>query len=629
MNLLHYAYRSFYKPEVTEDTHLNVPRWRSMIAVHTYLSMLMPCHYRCEILHTLQCLLVVDLIMLFLGALLKQLPTHSVPVYILLGLVTCVVASIIHIIFDRLIFSWKFDEDYIKRVERKRRRSTIAAEMLRANSIWGDDGVRGEGGDYGGLSKGALDVLDNVRFDRKELSRSQGRSVQIDPRFVENSPNRGLYSAGGGRAYSYSDDAERDEDLDVNNDLAFVGLYRPEEEVEPSSNKLPSTRIQRGPRLTITDPDGVDDNGDAASPPTHLKTPPEHELYQDDDDDRSEDDRSYGSGVFGKNEFLDDEDDPTDDHADEQRADGGYRYHDDDDGESQESSRRRSSHQPRNARARNSYADEDIDRPNTAGDDEDDDRFDRSYGGGGRSRNNRDRRDIRELKKQAARPVREPVEELASSSSSDVNGGGDIDDEDNAMFLYGQLALDIEFPHREHRPKPATPAKTVSAESHSLGNDEEMEEDITSKAPAPRLSTSFDQAPVSILNKYSKYAEAAGGEEIDPFDTAAKELGDRPRVWTPIIAFNIRATTLSLICIGALVYGQWRVLNTLEGISSDTCDSYPVFLYLTIAAHCFIFEPIVMALTYLHRVINSDEYDDFFSELHPYTGDLRDSGPAA
>lgn len=589
VNLLHYAYRTFFKPEVTEDTHLNVPRWRSMIAVHTYLSMFMPCHYRCEILHTLQCLLVVDLIMLFLGALLKQLPTHSTPVYILLGLVTCVVASIIHIVFDRIIFSWKFDEDYIKRVERRRRRSTIASEMLRASSIWGDEGMKGEGGDYGGLSKGALDVLDNVRFDRKELSRSQGRSVQIDPRFADGAPQ--LRTASGGRAYSYSDDVEHDVDLDVNNDLAFVGLYRPEEEVEPSSNnnRFPSTRLQR-PRLTITDPqmktrgDDNDDYEDHASPPAHLKTPPEHELYVD-DDDTTEEDRSYGGGVFDRNEFLEDDEDETEEHHRSGRGD----YHDDDD--------------------------------------EDDDRFDRSYGGGNRSRSNRDRSDVREQKRSAARPVREPVEELASSTSSDVNGGGDIDDEDNAMFLYGQLALDIDLPGREHRPKPATPAKTVSAES-TLGNDEELEEDVLSKAP-PRLSTSFDRPPVSILNKYSKYAEATGGDDIDPFDTAAKELGDKPRVWTPIIAFNIRATSLSLICIGAIVYAQWKVLNSLEGISPGTCDSYPVFLYLTIAAHCFIFEPIVMALTYLHRVLNSDEYDDFFSELHPYTGDLRDSGPAS
>jgi hypothetical protein len=601
INLLHYAYRSFFKPEVTEDTHLNVPRWRSMVAVHTYLSMFMPCHYRCEILHTLQCLLVVDLIMLFLGALLKQLPTHSTPVYILLGLVTCVVASIIHIIFDRIIFSWKFDEDYIKRVERRRRRSTIASEMLRASSIWGDEGMKGEGGDYGGLNKGALDVLDNVRFDRKELSRPQGRSVQIDPRFSDGAPPQ-LRTASGGRAHSYMDDAEDDADLDVNNDLAFVGLYRPEEEVEPSSNKLPSTRLQR-PRLTFTDPQMKtrgDDDEDHASPPAHLKTPPEHELYVDDDDD--DDDRSYGAGVFGRNEFLDEDEESTE-HQQE------YDHNDE------------ASHQPRNSRSANSAEYKDND------DDEDDDRFDRSYGGGNRSRINRDRADVREQKRSAARPVHQPVEELASSSSSDVNEGGGMDDEDNAMFLYGQLALDIDLPSREHRPKPATPAKTVSAES-TLGNDEEMEEDVLSKAP-PRFSTSLDHNPVSILNKYSKYAEATGGDDIDPFDTAAKELGDKPRVWTPIIAFNIRATSLSLICIAAVVYAQWKVLNSLEGISPDTCDSYPTFLYLTIGAHCFVFEPIVVALTYLHRVLNSDEYDDFFSELHPYTGDLRDSGPAS
>lgn len=547
-------------------------------------------------------MLVVDLIMVFLGAMLKQLPAHSTSVYSMLGLVSCVVASVVHIIFDRIIFSWKFDEDYIKRVERRRRRSTIEAEMLQSNSIWGDDGMRGEGGnDYGGLSKGALDVLDNVRFDRKELSRPprpQGRSVQIDSRFVD-VPHRTS-----GSHYSYSDDVD-DHDLNINEDLAFVGLYRPDElESPPQQNakrqaarapQLPQ-RAQR-PRLVVTAPDArleddaeVGSVSDDQSPTARLKTPPEHDLYRDDDQESRDDGDDYGEGIFGKNDFVDNDED--DDEANDDPNQGGRR--------------------------RSEGLDEDAEVA----------QFENSYRGGHRRRQSRDLADIREAKRAAARPVK-VVEELPSSSSSDDVNAGEMDDEDNAMFLYGQLAMDIELPTREHRAKPETPAKTVSSEHQdsTLGNDEEFEDDLLSKARP--VSQPAAPPPVSILSKYSKYAEATGGDDIDPFDTAAKELGDRPRVWTPIIAFNIRATSISVVCIGLLILGQWRILNSLDGVSSETCDAYPAFLYLTLATHCFVFEPIVVALTYLHRVLNSDEYDDFFSELHPYTGDLRDSGPAS
>lgn len=614
--LLRYGYRRFYRPEVTEDTHLNVPRWRSILVSHTYLSMLVPCHYRCGVLHALQCLMSVDLIMLFLGALLQRLPTTSTPVSIMLCSVTCVVVCVVHCIFDKMMFSWKFDEVYIRRLAKYRRKQSASMSIASGEDLmsgdgyenragggfWGEDGARGGGG---GISRNALDALDKVRFDRRELAHQpspQGRSYKVDST-VFMRPSRGDDDEYEEDSASYGDDGG-DNRVDMGEDFAFIGLYRPEDDKGETTKESPpfprsqtaapdaiaTTRRESGqPRVTIQTPRRI-------TTPQVKPVIEEHKeniLYDDEVSSSS----SHSQDI--RNRLNSHHDDSYSDRS--SSADTGYdagyktHYHDNESDVDSETQRQ----QKREAR-----------------------------------------NERRRASERAQTPQNDALDVAVEEEEEVVPEATAFDDDDNAMFLYGQFAVDlilessVRRTDRQTTVKKKESAADMSRRSTVVAELTPETEPISATAePDSTVGNDVESAPrspKSILNKYSKYAESQQRSSIiDPFDETAKELGDRPRVWTPIVAYNIRTTTLTLLVIAGCIAGQWYTMKSLDGISAGACDSYPWFLYLTIGAHCFIFEPLVMALTYLHRMLNSDEYDDFFSELHPYTGDVRDSGPAA
>lgn len=557
-----------------------------MIALHTYLSMFVPCHYKCAILHSLQCMMSVDLLMVVLAALLQRLPTSSTPVYVMLCLITCVVVSIVHAIFDKMMYSYKFDEKFMKRLQRYQSRSAsmFGESFGRSNSVWGADSTYGgeKPLSAGGISKDALEALDDVHFDQKELSRAprpQGRAHRIDSLYIR--PEE--FEGDANDAPSVSDGA----DLDLGEDLAFVGLYRPSDtgsqrsgghhhEHKESQRKghgfrgaSPLTK-KRGnrPRLTITDPDSV---------PASLAA--------------SQNSANEGRSGYRQEEYPGDDDDESyDDNGDEEEG-----------------------------------SEEDAPSPQ------------------GRHRGYSNYR----------------MDDESDDDAAEDDDGA-FDDAENAMFLYGQLAGELDDFHASSSPAPSPKAKqkkpkeqqpkikqrlaTPQTDTVSSGNKEESvgndDDDVPMKpiwkSQARKEDSDDDElfgprrAAGPILNK--KFSFGARGDDedsIDPLDTHTKELGDKPRVWAPIIAYNIRTGTLTVMVIAGALLGQWYIMASLNTVAgSSSCDMYPTFLYLTIGFHCFVFEPVVMALTYLHRVLSSDEYDDFFSELHPYSGDLRDSGPA-
>jgi hypothetical protein len=164
---------------------------------------------------------------------------------------------------------------------------------------------------------------------------------------------------------------------------------------------------------------------------------------------------------------------------------------------------------------------------------------------------------------------------------------------------------------------------------------------IQKPAPQPRppaddagLKGTDASAPLQFISAYSykqptplpTAAEEVSKTKAEEDEEADEAKAEDDRQWTPIIAFNIRTTFFNIVIAAACVYGQYSYMYILRTVGSS-CDFFPTLALYTMAGYVFIAEPIFVLLVYVHRLLDSDEYDEFFSELHPYTGDVRDHGP--
>ena len=239
---LYYIFRAHWKPAV--HTEGEIMDWLSLVTQHTYISAVVPCHYKCILIHGLQLAVHIYLIILVILMLLKKLnPAADSTVYeAVIVLVAAIVPQAIRPFFTWFFYHFTPDQEILMEgiYARQRQDTTTAKDFY--------EGAAGRNGGYsngkdqrnGGVSAAALDVLDNIVFDEDELGSQytdyeddQLPYDQYDQRW---NPDQDIVDheidevVPDYQDVQFADDGERSVvHSDYNEDLAFVGLYRPAE----------------------------------------------------------------------------------------------------------------------------------------------------------------------------------------------------------------------------------------------------------------------------------------------------------------------------------------------------------------------------------------------------------------
>ena len=128
VHLIYLVLRLIWWPDVNVDTHIQVPMWRSLLALHTYFSALVPCHYRCAYVHSLLLLLHFNTIMFILAGMGTQFAFSSRMDLILCCIVAATLPHALRPAAHYLYFYYRFDVEDVERAlrlhERTRKRQT-------------------------------------------------------------------------------------------------------------------------------------------------------------------------------------------------------------------------------------------------------------------------------------------------------------------------------------------------------------------------------------------------------------------------------------------------------------------------------------------------------------------------
>lgn len=216
--------------------------WLSLVTQHTYVSAIVPCHYRCVLIHGLQLAVHLFLMILVILMLLTSLnpSTESVTFEAVIVLVSVLVPQALRPLCTWVFYHFTPDQEILAEglFGRQRHATTTAKDFYEGNGKYGRNGAYGEEQPNGGVSAAALEVLDNIVFDENEMGSQytdyeddQLPYDQYDSRWNPEQDIQDTDELGPGHVNaSFGDDGERSAaQSDYNEDLAFVGLYRPAE----------------------------------------------------------------------------------------------------------------------------------------------------------------------------------------------------------------------------------------------------------------------------------------------------------------------------------------------------------------------------------------------------------------
>lgn len=105
-------------PKVDVDTFADVKQWRSLLSLHSYLSILFPCHYHCAIHHALIGLIHYNLTTGLVAAMtlsLKPEPDSSI-VIALTGIFAAVTPHLIRPVIAEVMYYYSFDERDLRKM---------------------------------------------------------------------------------------------------------------------------------------------------------------------------------------------------------------------------------------------------------------------------------------------------------------------------------------------------------------------------------------------------------------------------------------------------------------------------------------------------------------------------------
>ena len=652
------------------DCHQNVPIWRSMMALHVLLSMFIPCHYKCALMHTLQAMMICDIILVLLSMFLYNAATTSTALVIPMCCIACLIAGIVRTAFNQLSFSYRFNDrqqrkklrqkwmqEKKKRLKEKKAALALSAEFGKAveNNHNNNDAAAAPIATDEGLQEG-LDALDVIEIDEEELKRQpepQGKAVRVTTSDGEDMP----VTDDGEGSSEHKDDAE--DALGADDDLAFVGLFRPSASPVPAGLKpkdgpdLPASAM---PAFAIEDDVDRKDSKQARSPPPPRSTtaaPDEDKDFEDvenDDEtgtnppggDEEDEEKAFEdvvlvvpetAGTADKHAALSNDDKTqtgSQTFADLHRRSMEIREDDDDDEDEDDGTA---------AQKLQAHDDDDEDE------DDDDDEF-HVYDeenlifmyGESVDFNDDDNSPKKSKKAQSKRPVFEiPGAPLYSDDDSHQKKPKKTKKKkQQPVSVPSSPAIQptpaAQPPSSPAKVQPSTPAPAIVVQPASPPGKSAPPAPVVFHAakPLPVVIAPAKQPTESSSRQFLTVAVPYVAPSHPAPRPAAKEDegedGDDEQQWTPIIAFNIRTTTFNVLIIAACLSGAWKYVNLLRSVG-NACDWFPYVASYTLAGYVFIAEPLFVLFVYLHRLLDSDEYDEFFSELHPYTGDVRDNGP--
>lgn len=113
------------------------------------------------------------------------------------------------------------------------------------------------------------------------------------------------------------------------------------------------------------------------------------------------------------------------------------------------------------------------------------------------------------------------------------------------------------------------------------------------------------------------------GEDFNDGDGEGGDNDDEHfGMWIRIIALNLRAGTVTFVIIILAMMSAYYMMDKLQ--KRGDCPDFPKLVIIAVAVDLFFFQQIFLALVFLYRFMNSNEYDQFYAELHPFTGDVRE-----
>ncbi len=115
-----------------------VPQWRSLLCRHTYLGVLLPCHYRCAYVHTLRPLFHMTVMTILYQAMMHMIRPSSRSLTALIGLIAVTTAQVSKPLYNACFEAYTFDRSLTEEERKKKREKELAQEEeqrqeLRAN----------------------------------------------------------------------------------------------------------------------------------------------------------------------------------------------------------------------------------------------------------------------------------------------------------------------------------------------------------------------------------------------------------------------------------------------------------------------------------------------------------------
>lgn len=277
---LYYMFCSLYSPKVYVDTFERVSPFVALLQLHSYIGGVIPCHYRCAMIHSLQ--LCIHVYLMFLVNAILSLTmdiSSSTSTVIVIVFVSAFVPNLLRPLFQHLFFYYRADEDIVRELEWERQYQEREAKY-RDHTKDGayprdDDSPMAARNERVGVSNAALEALDHIEFDDEdddhhrtdayphdqlryesqeqdrytdEYLDSQDLGMNDDDPHGENWEDEHVVDLDadqlGDEDYAVYDDGERTMTprSDVAEDFAFVGLNRPDD----ASPAGPARRGLRG-----------------------------------------------------------------------------------------------------------------------------------------------------------------------------------------------------------------------------------------------------------------------------------------------------------------------------------------------------------------------------------------------
>lgn len=168
----YYWWCSLFSPRVRVDTHVNVPWWIALVVMHTYIGGVIPCHYRCILVHGLQLVFHVYFTFFWSATFSLAFDLSETKSIIAIAFLAAVLPHMVRPLFHKIFYYYRADEDVIRELEWERQHKEREAKYGIGKHHPGDQPFFGGHGDQAnGVSQAALDALDYIEFDADDDGR--------------------------------------------------------------------------------------------------------------------------------------------------------------------------------------------------------------------------------------------------------------------------------------------------------------------------------------------------------------------------------------------------------------------------------------------------------------------------